>query len=336
VTTQPTLRRDVVVFGASAGGLQALRQIVERLPRDLPASILVAVHLSPTAPSRLPRMLQDAGSLPAVAAHDGQRVLPSTIHTVVPDRHLLVTEGDRLLLSRGPRENRVRPSVDKSFRSVARWCGPRAIGVMLSGTLDDGASGFASIARCGGVPLVQSPEEARFDGMPRAALAAVPGATALPVAQLAKTITELAGQEVAPLVDGLDEDLIWETDMAERGGSGADQAGDPVGLGCPECGGGMNRVRAVGSTHYVCHAGHSYAPQTLLAAKEEGIESALWTALSALQEKSMVLFDLAHRAAEAGDEAGRRGHEAAAARAAHAVDLLREQILLEDDSALGA
>jgi two-component system chemotaxis response regulator CheB len=325
-----------VVIGASAGGLQALRQLVARLPDDLPASVLVTVHLAPNAPSRLPAILSDIGSLPAVAAADGQRMTPGTIYAAVPDRHLLISENDSLRLSPGPRENRVRPAVDKLFRSAARWAGPRAIGVVLSGTLDDGAAGLATIARRGGLALVQSPDEARFSGMPRAALSAVPEANALPLSQLAKVITEAVGQQVTPSSEGLDDDLRWETDMAERGLSTAEQAGRPVALGCPECSGGMNVVPNGNSVHYVCHTGHSYSPQTLIAARDEGIEAALWTALSALQEKSTVLRGLAERAGGSGDQDQRRRHETAAARAEHAADLLREQILNDKASWIDA
>ena len=175
---------------------------------------------------------------------------------------------------------------------------------------------------------MQQPEEARFDGMPRAALAAVPDATAAPAAHLARIITELVGQP-APADHGPDEDLIWETDMAERANSPAGQAGRPAGLGCPECSGGMNAVHTGNAVHYVCHAGHSYSPQTLLAARDEGIEKAFWTALSALQEKAMVLRELAARAHRAGDAEDHDRHHAAAARADHAAELLREELLSE-------
>jgi two-component system, chemotaxis family, protein-glutamate methylesterase/glutaminase len=325
-----SVRRDVVVIGASAGGLQALQRILARLPGGLPASVLVVIHLSPATPSRLAEVLGDVGALPAVAAVDGQRFRPGTIYTAVPDRHLLVSADDRLRLTRGPRENRVRPAADALFRAAARWCGPRVIGVVLSGTLDDGAAGLASIAQHGGVTLAQRPEDAKFDGMPKAAVAAVPDATVLPTAGLARVITELAGQPVAPLAEKPDESLKWEVDMAERGTSAAEQPGQPVGLGCPECSGGMKMVRTDNALHYVCHAGHSYSPQTLLLARDEGIESAFWTALSALQEKAIVLTELANRAAESGDLDEESRHHAAAARASHAAELLREQLLSED------
>jgi two-component system chemotaxis response regulator CheB len=323
------MRRDVVVIGASAGGLRALQQLIVRLPGDLAAGVLVVVHLAPTAPSRLADILAKAGPLPAVAAVDGAPMTLGCVHTAVPDRHLLIGENDLVRLSRGPRENRVRPAVDSLFRSAARWCGPRVIGVVLSGTLDDGAAGLAAIAQHGGVALVQRPEDAKFGGMPRAALTAVPEAIEAPAAQLARLITDLVGRPV-PEDDGPGEALIWETDMAEHAYSGAAQPGRPAGLGCPECSGGMNVVRTGNALHYACHAGHTYSPQTLLAARDEGIEAALWTALSALQEKSMVLRELAGRAHAAGDQEQHDRHHAAATEADRAAALLRRKLLADD------
>jgi two-component system, chemotaxis family, protein-glutamate methylesterase/glutaminase len=323
----PGPRRDVVVVGASAGGMSALQRIVARLPAALPASVLVVTHLAPAAPSRLPTILGKATALPVSAAEDGQPMKPGHVYTAVPDRHLLIGAHDVLRLSRGPRENRVRPAVDALFRSAARWCGPRVIGVVLSGTLDDGAAGLAAIVESGGAALVQRPAEARFAGMPRAALTAVPGAEELPATQLARRIAELVDQPVPPIAAEPGESLIWETDMNEHGRSAARQSGRPVGLGCPECGGGMHAVETGKAVHYVCHAGHSYSPQTLLAARDDGIERALWTALSALQEKAMVLADQAARAGDGGDPEVQRRQRADAERTRHAADLLREQIL---------
>jgi two-component system chemotaxis response regulator CheB len=287
------LLRDIVVIGASAGGLKALQQLVAYLPADLPAAVLVSTHLAPAVPSRVAAVLDRFGALPAVDAADGLPFEHGRIYTAVPDRHLVVDGHDTLRLSRGPRENRVRPAVDALFRSAARWYGPRVIGVVLSGALDDGAAGLAAVVQRGGAALVQDPEDALFDSMPRAALRAVPGAVALPPAQLARKIIEWAGRPVRPAADGPAEALIWETDMVREGRSELSQAGDPAGLGCPECGGGMSAVVTGNATHYVCHAGHSYSPETFLAARQEGIEAALWTALSAMQEKVMVLEKLA-------------------------------------------
>jgi two-component system chemotaxis response regulator CheB len=321
------VHRDVIVIGGSAGSTQALRQILALLPPDLAASVLVATHLAPHAPSRLADHLSDAGSLPAVPAADAQSIDPGTIYSAVPDRHLLVSEHDVLRLTRGPRENRVRPAADALFRSAARWCGSRVIGVVLSGSLDDGAAGLATIVERGGTALVQRPDTARFDGMPRAALRAVPDAMALPPAQLAQAIVDLAGQPVSPSAAAPSDALIWETDMTEKAHAASPPPGQAVGLGCPECSGGMNVIETGKTVHYICHSGHSYSPATFVAARDDDAEAALWTALSTLQEQTVVLREMALSADRAGDRDIHRRHESALRRVGDAMEILRTQLL---------
>jgi two-component system chemotaxis response regulator CheB len=205
--------------------------------------------------------------------------------------------------------------------------------VVLSGSLDDGTAGLAAIVESDGVGLVQRPQDAMFDGMPRAALAAVPSAVALPAAQLARKITELAGRPVQPSDREPSEALIWETDMIRDARSKLVHMGQPVGLGCPECGGGMSTMTTGRAMHYVCHAGHSYSPETFLAARDDGIESAVWTALSAMQEKLIVLEQLAASAARAGQNEEHRRHHAAAEHVSRAADLLRRQLLTDEGRA---
>jgi len=316
---------DVVVIGGSAGSHSALQRVVAGLPADLAATVLITVHLAPTARTVLAEMLNRIGSLPAATAVDGEPALPGRIYTAVPDRHLLIAADDVLRLGHGPRQNRVRPAVDATFRTAARWCGTRVIGVVLSGTLDDGASGLASVVEYGGAALVQQPADARFDGMPTAALRVVPEAVALPAAQLGRAVADLVARRRTTTNTHRDS-LLWETDMLIEGHSSVDRPGEPVGLGCPECTGGMFRFRTGHTHHYVCHVGHSYSPQTLLAARQETIESALWTAISALQEKAMVLRQAAADAAERGDAADQRANDDAAERAWQAGEVLRQQV----------
>ncbi|GAA0462621.1 chemotaxis protein-glutamate methylesterase [Paractinoplanes deccanensis] len=295
------------------------------LPADLPAAVLVVLHLAPELPSMLARVLGRDCALPVVPAADGLPIEAGRVYVGVPNRHLVVDQGDLIALRNGPRENRVRPAVDALFRSAARWAGPRVIGVVLSGGLDDGAAGLAAIAEQGGVALVQDPQDARFAGMPSAALAAVPAAEAAPATGLAKLVASHAGRPVAPW-DAPDDSLIWETDMMKDGRSAIAQPGTPVGLGCPECGGGMREVRNGQAIHYVCHVGHSWSPQSFLAASDEGIEEALWTAISAMQEKAAVLGELATRADEAGDAETGRAHREQAERVARSAEVIRGHI----------
>src|SRR5258706_5337010 len=141
--------RDILAIGTSAGGVQALMALARNLPADLPAAVLVTIHLPSRADPILPAILQRSGPLPANFVKDGERLKKGHIHIAPPDRHLLI-ESDRILLGHGPRENSSKPAIDPMLRSVAVCCGPRAVGVVLTGTLSDGASGLCALHQCGG------------------------------------------------------------------------------------------------------------------------------------------------------------------------------------------
>lgn len=317
------VRRDLIVIGGSAGAHAALRTVLAGLPADLPAAVLVVTHLSPAHRSILAEVLAKESALPVAPAADGLPARPGHVYVAVPNRHLLIGPDDVLRLSSGPRENRTRPAVNALFRSAARWAGPRVTGVVLSGTLDDGAAGLAAITTRGGAALVQDPGDARFSGMPRAAIAAVPSAVVAPAVRLAELLGERAGERVR--VAGTPDDaLIWETDMIGEGHTDVHDPGRPVALGCPECGGGMREIHTGRAVHYVCHVGHSWSPQAFVAASDDGIEEALWTAVSSMQEKVAVLGEMAERAP---DEEIRREHRAEADRVRRAIDLLREHLM---------
>ncbi|HEX6123143.1 MAG TPA: chemotaxis protein CheB, partial [Ktedonobacterales bacterium] len=132
---------DLIVIGASAGGVEALITIARELPHDLPAAVCVVLHVPPHVPSLLPKILAQAGPLPATHARDQEPLLPGRIYVAPPDHHLLARQG-HLRVTRGPRENRSRPAVDPLFRTAAHAYGPRVIGVVLSGALDDGTAGL--------------------------------------------------------------------------------------------------------------------------------------------------------------------------------------------------
>jgi two-component system chemotaxis response regulator CheB len=185
----------IIVIGASAGGVEALCQLVKSLPADLPAPIFVVLHVSPDTPSLLPGILERAGHLPARHARDGEQIRPGTIYIAPPDHHLLLKPG-RIVVTRGPRENNVRPAVDSLFRTAARSYRARVVGVVLSGGLDDGTLGLMDVKRAGGVTLVQDPNEAMFSSMPRSAIENVVVDRVLPVEEIAALLDRLAREAV--------------------------------------------------------------------------------------------------------------------------------------------
>jgi two-component system, chemotaxis family, protein-glutamate methylesterase/glutaminase len=315
---------DVVVVGASAGGVEALSLFVAGLPADLPAAVLAVTHLPETGQTVLAKILNRFGKLPATTSRDGEPVRPGRIYVGVNDRHLLV-KGTRILLSAAPRQNRVRPSVDALFRSAARWYGPHTVGVILSGALDDGAAGLAAIDAAGGAAVVQDPCDAIVPGMPEAALAVVPDAVVRPAAQLGAEVARLVTERVFDRVMATPStDLIRETEMAETPRNAGTTPGEPAALSCPDCSGGMNAVHTGVAVHYLCHVGHSWSPQTLAAAQRDKIEQALWTAVSMLEEQASVYRQIAERATGAAAILTIRHQLAAADEAMRAAGVIRK------------
>src|SRR5262245_32648369 len=184
---------DIIVLGASAGGIEALTDLVPQLPAALPVAIFVVVHLPPHSPSILPRLLTQAGPLPATHATDGEAIQPGHIYVAPPDFHLLLTPGT-VRVVRGPQENLCRPAIDPLFRSAAAAYGPRAIGVILTGSLRDGTAGLLTIKQRGGVAVVQDPADALFPNMPRSALEYVDVDYCVPLAELAGVLARVAAQ----------------------------------------------------------------------------------------------------------------------------------------------
>ena len=226
-----------MLVGASAGGVEALQALVAGLPADLPAAVLVVLHLRAGARSRLVAILGRSGPLPVAPARHGEPLTPGRVLVAPTDEHLLVHDG-HVVLSPGAKENGHRPAVDPLFRSAARWLGPRAVAVVLSGSLDDGAAGAAAVAMQGGAVVAQEPDEALYDAMPRAALRAVPGALVLPARRIGAALPALLAARAGEPVPPAHADLRLETDMAEHDEdavSGTESPGERVGVSCPAC-----------------------------------------------------------------------------------------------------
>ncbi|MEZ0166115.1 chemotaxis protein CheB [Kineococcus sp. LSe6-4] len=300
--------RDVVLVGASAGGVEALRALVAGLPADLPATVLVVLHVPPTGANALAAILDRSGPLPARAAEHGAPLRRGEVLVAVPDRHLLLTD-DHVALSSGPRENGHRPAVDTLFRSAARAVGPRAVGVVLTGALDDGAAGLVALRAQGGLGVVQDPADALYDGMPRAALEAAGPEHVVPLADLPGLLTRLV-REQAPARPvgagtGADEQALVneEVAMAEfdlRPLEGDDHPGEPSGYSCPDCSGVLWRIEDHGLLRFRCRVGHAWSPQSLQDQQTAELDGALWMALRSLEERAALAREMADRARQAG------------------------------------
>jgi two-component system chemotaxis response regulator CheB len=309
--------KRIVVIGASAGGLDALRTLVSALPEDFDSPIGVVMHTSPQSPGVLPDILSRAGRLTAVSPGNRDRLLPGRIYVAPPDRHLLVEPG-RVCLTRGPHENRFRPAIDPLFRSAAQVFGPGAIGVILTGNLDDGTAGLWAIKRLGGIAIVQDPAEAMFPSMPAHALAHVEVDHCVPLSAIAPLLVRLTGSEIprgqesaVPNEMDIELRIAKEENPLE---AGLDRVAKPSSYACPECHGVLLQLKEGGRVRFRCHTGHAYSLESLLAAVAEGIDEAMWMAIRALEEGGMLMARMAEHV---------QGHDVAESRrlASHAGDV---------------
>jgi two-component system, chemotaxis family, protein-glutamate methylesterase/glutaminase len=293
--------RDIVAIGTSAGGFEALRFLAKGFDQDFPASILITIHLPLEFRSELDQLLSAAGHLPATFATEGEVRKNGRIYIAPPGRHLLVDQ-ERLWLGVGPRENGSRPAVDAMLRSIAVCCGYRAIGVVLTGTLGDGASGLSAIEKTGGVAVVQNPRDAAFPEMPKNAIRHdnpdhVVDLRELP-ALLEKLVRQPAGNPIAA-----PDKLRYEVEIARNGRASMekmDWLGQRSVLTCPDCDGIMWEIKNGDLSRYRCHIGHAYTQETITAGVDQHLKRALATALRALNERVALVSKMR-------DEAGERG-----------------------------
>jgi two-component system chemotaxis response regulator CheB len=324
--------RDIVVVGASAGGVEALTTMVGSLPQDLPASVFVVLHVPATSSSALPDILTRHGPLPASHAKDGEPIERRRIYVAPPDHHLLVREG-HVHLARGPRENGHRPAVDPLFRSAAREHASRVVGVVLSGALDDGTAGLLAIKSRGGVALVQQPDDALYPGMPLSASLHVEVDHLLPAAAIGEALARLTAEPAMQPSGPAPNDMTLEVQVEGFSMEALETGnpGRPSAFSCPDCNGVLWEIQDGGLVRFRCRVGHAWSPESLLTQQSEALEAALWIALRSLEERAA----LAERLAA---PARRRGHTITATRfqeqaqeAQQAARLVR-RLLLDRDS----
>lgn len=300
-------KRNVVVIGASAGGVEALSTLMGVLPPDLPATLLVVLHVPPTESSALPKILSRYSALRVKHAEEGDRLESGRVLVAPPDRHLIVYD-DAVTLSRGPKENGHRPAVDVLFRSAAATHGPRVVAVVLSGALDDGAAGMLAVKQRGGLGIAQDAEEALQPSMPLAAASVAPVDHVLPIAKIADLLARLVEDDVAEPspAPALMEMEAAVADMDTDALTDEDRPGTPSGWSCPDCHGSLFEIRDGDLVRFRCRVGHAWSPDSLLAQQTSMLEGALWASLRALEEKVTLSLEL-------GRQAEQQGHELTAA-----------------------
>ena len=295
-------RRDIVVVGASAGGIAALQKLVGGIAADYQGSIFIVLHLSPHSPNVLPHILSRASHLPVANAVDGEAISRGRIYVAPPNHHLLLAPGV-IHLGHGPKENRFRPAIDPLFRSAALAFGERAAGVILTGALDDGTAGLCAIKGARGLTIVQNPDEAEVPSMPRSALRHVNVDYCLRVAEIATLLPQLAterpvSEEPIRAVIPMSDELRNEVRIAEDETSAVSLAhlGEPSMYTCPECHGSLLRVRNSVPVRFRCHTGHAYTAVSLDDELREKVEQTTWTAIRSFQEHALLLNAMAEEA----------------------------------------
>jgi two-component system chemotaxis response regulator CheB len=322
--------RDIIVVGASAGGVEALATLARGLPADFPAAVFMVLHVPPHGTSVLPKIISRAGPLPATHAWDGEPIQPGRIYVAPPDRHMLLKLG-HVRVARGPTENSHRPAIDPLFRTAARQYGRRVIGVVLSGLLDDGTAGLLAIKERGGTAIVQHPDDALFSSMPRSALENVAVDHALPIAEITAVLKRLASEPLPKLAEAAaPAEMRVEADMAELELDALEnrhRPGAPSGYGCPACGGALWELRDGDLMRYRCRVGHAWSPDSLLAEQSGGVEAALWSALRALEERASLARNMSARAGQRGTDSIARKFADQARESETDARLIREVLL---------
>jgi two-component system chemotaxis response regulator CheB len=319
--------RDIVVVGGSAGSGAALKQLMSDLPADFPASLFIATHVPRESPGYLVDVLARLSSMPIAQAVDGQPIERGRAYVAVPDRHLLVIDGT-VRLGDGPRENMTRPAIDPLFRSAALSYGSRTVGVLLSGMLNDGASGLRAIKDCGGTAVVQHPLDAEADQMPLAALEVVNADEVAPASDLARVLTEIVCGEAGEAVS-CPENVALEVDIASGARLGSEALrtiADPSALSCPDCNGVLSEIRDQQPLRYRCQIGHAYTAE-VVAERTEEVDHAMRVALRIMEERVTLVRRMAEDARRTGRSAVADLYESRAQEYSHYATVLRQAAL---------
>jgi two-component system chemotaxis response regulator CheB len=281
---------DIIVIGASVGGVDAIPRLLASLPADLPASVFVVLHTAPQGPGLLPEIIRKTSAMPVRHGVEGEKILHGRVYVSRPDLHLMLN-GNHVRVARGPKENFHRPSIDALFRTAAESYGPRVVGVVLTGNLDDGTAGLHAVKSLGGVAIVQEPSEATAPAMPRSALRNVKVNHCLPLAKIGPLLVHLATtRDIPRSKKGLPpkKRFMIPKEMEK-------EFGLPTSFVCPECDGPLWETKPGRSLQFRCHEGHAYSPDSLLADQADALERVLWSTARTFDERASLLRRLGER-----------------------------------------
>ena len=333
--------RDIIVIGASAGGVQALSTLVADLSPDLPAAVFIVLHVPSDVPSLLPGILAHQTSLTVAHAIDDEPIIHGRVYVAPPNHHLLIEKG-HVNLVHGPKENLHRPSIDALFRSAARWAGSRVIGVVLTGARDDGTLGMRLIKERGGIGIVQDPFEAPFPSMPLSVLHDVKVDYTVPLREIAPLLNRLATESIEdegryPVSDEIEIEAsiaAQKMDSDELIAS-VERIGRISRLTCPDCHGALWEIHDDELLRYRCHVGHAFSAEALNQGQSDMLEQALWSAVRALEERMMLSRRIVERARKNNQTRAAMTFEKRAREAEEHSSVLRQLLLQGEKGDIG-
>jgi two-component system chemotaxis response regulator CheB len=327
-------KHDVVVIGASAGGIEACKNVLRDLSPDLPAAVFIVIHTGSDSPGHLPEVLSRSAALAVHEAIDREPIRPGRVYLAKPDHHLVI-DHETVRVIRGPRENRHRPAVDPLFRSAALFYSGRVIGAVLTGALDDGTAGLRAIKDRGGIAIVQDPEEAMFPGMPSSAIGNVEVDFVLPLTEIGAQINRSVQDSTLTYKGSTDLMMELETKMAEMDPNAMQQderPGKPSAFSCPDCSGVLWEIQDGNFVRFRCRVGHAFAPESMLEAQSHVLEEALWSAMKTLEESARLSRRLADQERSRGNDWLVRRFEEREHDARQRAELIR-QVIATDQNA---
>lgn len=322
-------RRDVVAIGGSLGAVEAVRTLCRALPADLGAAVAITLHVGAEGRNFLADIFDQDAAMPVRTAVEGEPFLRGRAYVAPADRHLLVIDG-AIRLGCGPRENMARPAIDPMFRSLGAGYGPRVIGLVLTGMLDDGASGLADLKSCGGVTVVQGPRGAEAPDMPLAALRSADVDYRAPLPDLAALLARLVGEEAGP-APPVPEEIRLEVEIALGArpvtSDEIHRVAAPVPLSCPACGGVLSEVDRGPPLRFRCQVGHGFTGEALVTEKEGAVDEAMRVALRIIEERAVLAGKLAEDARRTGRFAAARASDERARESRRYEEVLRRAVL---------
>lgn len=324
---------NIVVVGTSAGGMKALMALLEQLPADFPAPLLIVQHISADATGdALLNALNKIGKLKCIHAKQGERIQSGYVYFAPSDHHMMIEKNGHLLVTKGAQENRSRPAIDPLFRSAAACFGNRTTGILLTGYLDDGTAGLIAIQKCGGTSIIQDPADADYPDMPKNALNQMKPDYCIPIAEMGGVLSTLMTKKPKKQ-PAIPEDILKEVKIAKRVLSdlpSVNSLGEQVPFNCPGCGGVLWKMDKGSVLRYRCHTGHAYTAATLLAEQTMKIEETMWTALRMFEERKNLLTTIAK---EQKGASAKSANERAKMSQVH-IDRIRAILLTDDKSSI--